>query len=137
MPTFTGVVDAKGALHLDATAVFRAYLSKLANAPIELIVRRKRSKRSLPQNRRYWALLTCAAESLGWDDVEQLHEEVAYSLLKLPNCEKTGLRRRMRTPKLNTNEFTVYMDRAEALLVDFGADLSDWGEHEAMHKRAA
>ena len=29
------------------------------------------------------------------------------------------------------------MDRVEALLVEFGADLSAWGDHEARQDRAA
>jgi hypothetical protein len=93
-------------------------------------------RRSLPANRRYWALLTCAAESLGWDDpIEALHEELAHLILSLPPVN--GLRRRMRTPKLTSHEFTVYMDRVEAKLIDLGADLSDWGEHERRQERAA
>ena len=97
---------------------------------IEVVVRRYKSKRSLAQNSRYWALLTIGAESI-WGDrslAEDLHEEIAHLLLARPPCEKTGLRRRMRTPKLNTAEFTVYMDAVTDKLIELGADLTKWLE---------
>lgn len=97
---------------------------------VELTVRPYKSKRSLAQNSRYWALLTVGAESI-WGDkslAEDLHDEIAHLLLSLPPCEKTGMRRRMRTPKLNTSEFTVYMDRVAEKLIEFGADLTAWDE---------
>lgn len=101
---------------------------KLAGKAITLTLKRLTSKRSIAQNRRYWALLTVGAESLWGDEAqaEALHEEVAYLLLKLPDCPKTGLRRRMRTPELETDEFGRYMDRVAEKLIEFGADLSDW-----------
>lgn len=58
-------------------------------------------------------------------------------LLALPPCERTGLRRRMRTPKLNTTEFGAYMDLVERKLVELGADLSAWGAYQEQMERAA
>lgn len=105
---------------------------------VEFTVRPYKSKRSLAQNSRYWALLTIGAESI-WGDrsmAESLHEEIAHLLLALPPCEKTGLRRRMRTPKLNTAEFGRYMDDVACKLIEFGADLSGW-DKEANRMEAA
>ena len=115
----------------------RERLKALAGEAIE--IRKVRKARSSPQNRRYWALLTVAAESL-WGDrsqAEALHEEIAHLLLALPPCEKTGLRRRMRTPKLNTREFAQYCDRVVDKLIELGADLTGWDEEERTQERAA
>lgn len=128
---------ADGRFGLLSRSAFDAYARTLEDGVYDVIVKKHRDTRSGAQNRRYWALLTCAAESLGWDDpVEHLHDEIAHQLLSLPPVN--GLRRRMRTPKLNTQEFTVYMDRVEAFLVtELHADLSAWGEHEDQHGREA
>lgn len=102
-------------------------------------VRRHKRKRTGRQNSRYWALLTVGAVSL-WEDAsmtDALHEEIAYLLLKLPDCPKTGLRRRMRTPKLNTEEFGRYMDMVANKLIELGADLSTWDAEVEKQERAA
>lgn len=125
---FVGSVDASGKLDPDVRGQIAEYLRTFAGLKVEINVRQYKSKRSLQQNARYWALLTVGAASL-WEDpseAETLHEELAHLLLALPPCPKTGLRRRQRTPKLNTAEFTEYMDRVEMKLVELGADLSEW-----------
>lgn len=125
---FVGQVDASGKLDPDVRIQVADYLRTFAGVPVEISVRQYKSKRSHAQNARYWALLTVGAISL-WEDPslkDDLHEEIAHLLLGLPPCPKTGLRRRQRTPKLNTAEFTVYMDRVADKLIELGADLSDW-----------
>lgn len=114
-------------------------LQTYAGRTVEITISEKRNRRSLAQNRRYFALLTTAAESL-WGDrsmKDQLHEEVAHALLGLPPCPKTGIRLRMRTPKLETPEFAAYMDRVADKLIELGADLSTWDEEARRMERAA
>lgn len=130
-------MDADAKLHLFDMGAYRSHVKTLIDQPVEVIVRLRKSKRSLQANARYWAILTCAAESLGWDDVEGLHEALAQKLLALPPCEKTGLPRRMRTPKLNTQEFSAYSDAVIRELIDLGADLTDWESHAERQTRAA
>lgn len=130
------VVSADGSRLVFATGD-RDRLAQLAGQPVE--IRKKRDQRTSAQNRRYWALLTVAAESL-WGDrsqAEALHEDIAYELLKLPNDEKTGGRRRMRTPKLNTQEFGRYMDVVVDKLIELGADLSEWDQEVERQEHAA
>ena len=138
IPVFPATCDGEGRVKpLDIGAFYRH--TRTLPPAVEVIVRPRQSRRSSAQNRRYWALLAVGAESL-WGDpslAEDLHEEIAHLLLALPACEKTGLRRRMRTPKLNTAEFTRYMDLVERKLVEFGADLSEWGAREEQQERAA
>jgi hypothetical protein len=103
---------------------------RFAGERVELELRAWKSKRTSAQNARYWALLTVAALDL-WGDPslkDTLHEELAQLLLGLPPCPKTGLRRRQRTPRLNTKEFARYTDLVADKLVELGADLSGWDE---------
>lgn len=99
-------------------------------------IRERKAQRSSQANARYWALLTEAAESLGWDSTDDLHESVAWHLLREPNDERTGLARRKRTPKLNTAEFAEYVKAVERLLIDMGADLTDWMQADAVVQQA-
>lgn len=113
MPTFTGVVDAKGALHLDATAVFKAYLSKLANAPIELIVRRKRQKRTLKANSYWWGVVIPEiADSLGHleHEHEAVHDAVVRHIAGLkPDCDPR-LQIRVSTADMDMDDFGVLIE---------------------------
>lgn len=120
-------------------AAFLTYLAANPTKGVEVVVRVAQSLRTSAQNRRYWALITVGADSLWGDrsEKERLHEEVAHLLLGLPACEKTGLRRRMRTPKLNTAEFARYTEDVSHKLVELGADLSEWDAEEQRMERAA
>lgn len=135
---WTGAI-ATGRLELSASerSQRQAYIRSLPDGPVELVIRRRKSQRSSSQNRRYWALMTVGAESLGWDEPESLHQELAHLLLPLPPCLITGLRKRKRTPKLNTAEFSYYMDAVARTLIDLGADLSAWDEELTRQEQTA
>jgi hypothetical protein len=124
-------VDAHGRLQLRDRAAFAADVSALAGHLVEVVVRPS-ARRSAPANNRYWALLTVAARSLGWDDgPEALHEAVAQQLLALPVDTRTGLPRRQRTPALRSAQFAEYVDTVEAFLTHLGADLTGWQDEVA------
>lgn len=55
-PIFPGTVDAAGKLCLREPYTFRQHLWKLAGKPVEVVVRRLRSQRSLEQNSYWWAV---------------------------------------------------------------------------------
>lgn len=131
-PEFLAGVTDQGKLqmHADTRRALEIWLLSLAGERVTVTIRKKVNRRSIAQNARYWALLTVAADSL-WGDralKDDLHEEIAHLLLGLPPCPKTGLRRRQRTPKLNTKEFADYTDRVVDKLIELGADLSAWDE---------
>jgi len=113
-----------------------AHLRRYAGQPQEIRIRPYKAKRSLAANARYWALLTLGARSIGYDEVEDLHEAVAFKLLRLPDDERIGTPRRHRTPNLNTTEFKDYCDAVERLLIEYGADLTGW-EAEAERIQGA
>lgn len=131
-----GTPDAEGRLADHLRGRILAHLRKHVGVALEIRIRPHKAKRSIQANARYWALLTCGARSLGYDDVEELHEAVAWKLLRLPDDERTGTPRRHRTPNLNTSEFKDYTDATERLLIEYGADLTDW-EREAERIQSA
>ncbi|MFA6046366.1 MAG: hypothetical protein WC718_15385, partial [Phycisphaerales bacterium] len=90
---------AKGMLKLDHRQDFTDAMKSRPDGPVTLRVTPYREKRTSPQNRRYWALLTAAGKELGYDDPEDLHEGLAQKFLGLPPDERTGLARRRHTPK--------------------------------------
>lgn len=115
-PAYYGKADATGKLVVDCPALAGRYV----------VVRERKAIRSVEANRRYWALLTVAARELGYDDVEELHEGVALKLLPLPSLAD-GLPRRRRTPRLNTAEFSEYVDAVERFCrMELKLDLTDW-----------
>jgi hypothetical protein len=116
-----------GLLVLHSREDFARTMKLWPDGPVTVSVRPFREKRTSPQNRRYWALLTVAAHELGYDDPEDLHEGLALKFLGLPPDERTGLARRRRTPKTNTKEFSDYCDAVERyFLNDLHLDLSGW-----------
>lgn len=130
VPVWSAVVTTEGGIVIDSRDLYRRFVKTLSGQPVTVTVKKLTKKRSSAQNRRYWALLTTGAISL-WEDpsqAEYLHEEIAHILLPLPADPKTGLRRRMRTPDLDTADFGVYMDRVAGKLIEFGADLSEWDQ---------
>ncbi len=107
-----------------------ATLRRHPNVSLDIEIRRHRSKRTSPQNRRHFALMRVGAMSL-WEDPSEayaLHDELAHMYFALPPCSKTGLRRRRRTPNTDTKEFAEFTDWCAMKLVELGADLSAWDE---------
>lgn len=110
---------------------FREAVGALADGDYIVSVMPRKAKRSMQANRRYWALLTVAAEELGYDSVEELHEGIAMHLLRLPELVP-GVPRRRRTPSLNSAEFKEYTDAVERFLqMELGVDLTGWEQVEA------
>ena len=114
---FQAVVDSTGVLHVDrpvkaALAAFAKH--NLKNSAVEIVLRKKRSKRSDKQNRYYWGI--CIAEiaaAAGYRraDAYQLHDALAFKFLSLSPCPVTGSPRRMRTPDTDTSEFSAYLEQ--------------------------
>lgn len=91
--------------------VFRGYLRSLANKPIEVIVRIRRSQRSQRQQGWYFGcIIPMLAEHCGYTK-DEMHELMAMKFLRIEDCPVTGSPRRKRTPKTNTAEFAEYCDQ--------------------------
>ncbi|MEK9723540.1 MAG: hypothetical protein VW405_08650 [Rhodospirillaceae bacterium] len=122
---YLATVDDAGRVRPRDLGAFYRHCRALAGEVVEVVVGPPR-RRARPAPRRYWALLTTAARSLGWDGPTELHDAVASHLLALPPDARTGLPRRRRTPSMRSAAFTAYVDQVEAFLVSHGADLTGW-----------
>lgn len=115
-PLFTGQVSEMGVLTLEQaeTESRRRYLKSLAGQPVEVIIRRRRARRSLDQNAYLWGVAyPVLAEALGYDHHE--HELLHYALLS--ECfgsvydPRSGITAPARTSsQLTTKEFSNYME---------------------------
>jgi hypothetical protein len=128
---FIGRVGEDGKLDPDVRVQVADCIRTYAGYQVHLTVKKYRPQRSSQANRLYWALLTVGAESLGYDTAEELHDACAWKLLRTEDDPLTGTPRRLRTPGLNTQEFSDYVAKVERLLIEYGADLTGWMEKVA------
>lgn len=113
-PIFTGRVTEDGRLKADAPHDFGAHLCTLKGLPVEIVVRKRRSKRSLDQNAWHWGIaVPMIADALGYDKHE--HEQVHYALVAkcfgTHSDPKSGLEiANVRSSRLSTKEFSELME---------------------------
>jgi hypothetical protein len=98
-----------------------------AGRDVEVIVRERKSKRSIEQNKRYWALLREVAATV-WIDGRQFPDEVWHEQFRrwfigmdeatMPDGEV--VMRGISTTTLSVAEFTDYMTRIEHWCVEQG-----------------
>ena len=132
---FIGVVQ-DGKLHLDWRKQFDAYLSRFEGHEVELEVRKRRSKRSLRQNRWMYAFLTPLAEHTG-STVEELKLIGLIALWGTHEVMGYIVPVRTHTSELNTLEFSdlcaCYQQKAD----EVGVLILDPDEYRAAKKTAA
>lgn len=102
-----GRVD-KGQLHLKNKSRYLVQLSKLEGKEIELIIRQKKSQRSLDQNSYYWGVVVAILGDHCGYDPEEMHEALKFKFLRKG---KEGLETVTSTTDLNTKEFEDYLER--------------------------
>jgi hypothetical protein len=114
VPVWLGVVDDAGKLRLDDEAQFRSFVRTLTGQPVQLVLKRHASQRSLDQNAWIWGVAyPVIAEAIGYDTHE--HEDLHYALIA--KCFGEHFDKRVgamvpnkRSSKLSTREFSDYME---------------------------
>jgi len=105
-PIFRGKVE-KGTLRADVR--FYAYLSSLEGQEVEIVVRKKRSKRSDQQNRYYWGVVVkMIADHCGYFS-DEMHEALKLKFLGA-STDEHGLVKIRSTAKLSKDEFIQYLN---------------------------
>jgi len=105
IPVFRGTVN-KGVLQVEAR--FYPYLASLEGQKVEIIVRKRRSKRSDQQNRYYWGVVVqILAEHCGYSP-EEMHEALKEKFLGTWERDEHGLVKRKSTTTLSVDEFIRY-----------------------------
>ena len=113
IPVWSAVI-AEGVLVLDERARFMAYVKAQTDGPVQLVLKRRQSQRSLNQNAWAWGVAyPIIAEELGYDKHE--HEDLHYALVA--KCFGEHFDKRVgamvpnkRSSKLTTKEFSEYME---------------------------
>jgi hypothetical protein len=109
-PIFTGSID-KGKLILDQPERYLVHLAGLNNRRIELILRKRRSKRSDNQNRWYWGVcVEILANHCGYE-ADQMHEALKWKFLSGMVPDNNGLTTVRSTAKMSTDEFIKYTNQ--------------------------
>ena len=105
IPTFQGVVN-KGVLQVEAR--FYPYLASLEGQKVEIVVRKRRSKRSDQQNRYYWGVVVqILADHCGYSP-EEMHEALKEKFLGTQERDEHGLIKMRSTAVLSKDEFVRY-----------------------------
>ncbi len=123
--TFYGFVTDAGQLTLDHQAVFRAFVKRFAGDEVELVVRKRRSKRSLRQNAALWAALTAWSHELGYEPTELKNELLAllwgYETVISPlTGEARIVPNKGHSSQLTTQEFSELMEFAAVKAAETG-----------------
>jgi hypothetical protein len=113
-PLFTGRVLQGGLLVLDRPKDYAKHLRSLAGQYVEIVARKRRSKRSLDQNAWWWGkCLPLIAEELGYDKHD--HDALHYALVA--KCFGTHMDPKLnvdvpnaRSSQLSTAEFSELME---------------------------
>lgn len=110
IPIFYGTVE-KGKLALDRPDRYLVQLSALNGKKVELILRKRRSQRSLRQNSFYWGVvIEILSEHFGYEP-EEMHEALKFRFLKIRNDVSPNLVSVKSTTRLSTDEFKDYVNR--------------------------
>lgn len=116
-----GILASLNAKMLLATNAAEALVK--AGQAVDVIVRPRKSKRSIEQNKRYWALLREVSATV-WVDGRQFSDEVWHEqfrrwfigMVDMPDGSMVGIS----TTTLSVAEFTDYMTRIEHWCVEQG-----------------
>ena len=116
-PIFHGRVE-KGKLLLDSPDHFRVHLSRYEGQPVEVVLRRKKSQRSIQQNRAYFGIaVEILCERTGFTR-EEMHDALKVKFASRVD-EKTGLTIVESTADMDTVRFCQYYKEIQRWAIEF------------------
>jgi hypothetical protein len=117
IPTFPGRI-VKGRLILDSPSRFQVHVARYEGKPVEVVVRQKKSQRSLNQNAAYWGIaVEILCEHTGYDR-ETMHDCLRQKFASRidPN---TGLTIVESTASMDTKRFCEYYEAIQRWAAEF------------------
>lgn len=91
-----------------------SYINKLPEGKhYDVAITLKRDKRSLSQNRYYWACITCISDETG-SPKEQIHDtfrDMFLPKVEVPDITGEVIQKAISTTNLNTKQFAEYMNQ--------------------------
>lgn len=134
IPVWTGIVTPAGALKLDARDLFSAYVRRLKNTPITLVLkRRSRAKSSQQLGYLFGVVYPVIADELGYRayEVEQVHDAIMRELRGL-RPEPNPLKLRVSLAEMTHEEVSGYIEDVRHWAVTaYGIVTPDAGKAEA------
>lgn len=116
-PVFTGTIS-EGKLKLDRPDRYQLQVLSLNGKKIELVLRRRKKKRTLPQNRAYFGIVVeYLAKELGFS-TEQMHEALKVECASRID-PKTGLTIIESTAEMDTVRFIKYYEDVQRWAKEF------------------
>ena len=116
-PIFAGTID-KGKLNLDNPQRYLVQLSALNGKKIELILRKRRSQRSIQQNAAYWGIaVEILCNHTGYDK-ETMHNALKHKFASHIDSV-SGLTVVESTTKMDTKRFMKYYEDIQRWAAEF------------------
>lgn len=134
VPVWSGTVDADGKLRIDARGLFLAHLKRLANQPIQVVI--KKLARPKSQNQLgflFGVIYPVIAEELGYRqyEVEEVHDACMRELRGL-KAEPNPLKLRCSLRDMSHEEVSAYIEDLRFWAVEhFGIVTPDASKAEA------
>lgn len=127
-PIFTGIVT-QGKLRLDAPARYLVHLARLEGKLVEVVVRRRRSQRSVNQNAAYWGIaVEILSQHLGYDKCT-MHDALKEKFAS--RRDEKGLLIVESTAAMDTKRFCKYYEDIQRWSAEFlGVYIPDPNECE-------
>jgi hypothetical protein len=114
IPVFTGKTE-KGSigvfipsLRLDCPERFGLYVESLGDGPVDIIIRKRKSKRSDNQSRYYFGVVCKVLGDYFGYETDEMHEALKIKFLRTGAADLETVRS---TTKMNTAEFEEYLER--------------------------
>ena len=117
MPIFTGRVE-KGKLVLDDPSRFFVRISALNGQKIELVIMKRKYRRSLPQNAAYWGIMVEILSHHTGYDKDSMHDALKAKFASKID-PATGLLIIERTSKMDTKRFNEYYESIQRWAAEF------------------
>ncbi len=124
-PSFRAWIES-GELVFDDPQAYANQVRKLEGERVSLTLKKFRKGRSLNQNAWYWAILGILQEHCGYEDAEELHNGLKARFLR--RHEDGPIATLASTAKLDTLQFSDYVEKVRQLAAELGCVLPDPGE---------
>ena len=134
IPVFTGVVTPAGVLKLDARSLFAAYVKRLKNQPVTLVLKKLSRRKSTNQlGFLYGAVYPVIADSLGYRnyEIDDVHDAIVREIRGL-KPEPNPLKLRWSLREQDHEATSEYIsDVRHFALTNFGIVTPDANQVEA------
>jgi len=126
VPIFRGTISS-GRFMPEQPAFWRMYRDGFEGKQVEVVLRKWRRQRSLPQNSWYWSCIVMGLATETGHTSQEIHEALKHRFLSRIEGKLEITRS---TADLTTAEFSEYCERCRVLAAEMGLSITNPGEYE-------